>query len=239
MDAAEARMWWYRALHLRLEDALPPLSGPVLDAGCGTGGMLAHLAARRPDLALVGLDYDAAAARRARAKSGAALARGTVNALPFAAASFAAVLSADVLCHAAVEPGAALAEFARVLRPGGLLVLNMPAYGWMRSAHDRRVHNARRWSARQTRAALEAAGFAQIRARYWNSLLFPLMLAHRLLSVRSREAGSDVVAFTPWVDASFFAATEAERRLPVALPAGGSVLATAIRPPDRIRIPAA
>lgn len=232
MDAAEARMWWYRALHRRLEAALAPVPGPgpVLDAGCGTGGMLAELAAHRPDLTLRGLEYDSAAAARARAKSGAEVTRGSVNAMPFAASSFAAVCSADVLCHAAVEPAAALAEFHRVLRPGGRLVLNMPAYGWLLSAHDRRVQNVRRWNARQTRAALAAAGFAEIHTHYWNSLLFPLMLAHRLLHARDTAAASDVVPFPPRIDAGFFAITEFERRLPCSLPAGGSVLAIALRP---------
>jgi SAM-dependent methyltransferase len=229
MDAAEEHMWWYRALHLRLEHALAPCRGAVLDAGCGTGGLLARLAARRPDLALIGLDADASAASRARAKSGAPLARGSVNALPFADASFAALVAADVLCHAGVDPALALAEFARVLRPGGRLVLNMPAYGWMASAHDRRVHNARRWNARETGAALVRAGFAEIRLRYWNSLLFPLMLVHRLVTARDAATGSDVVAFPRGIDAAFFAATGIERRLPFTLPFGGSVLATARR----------
>ena len=107
MDEAEARMWWYRALHARLLRALEGISGPLLDAGCGTGGLLAVLARRRPDLTLFGVEWAAVAAARAAAKSGALVARGSVNALPFADASFAAVVSADVLCHAAVRPEAA------------------------------------------------------------------------------------------------------------------------------------
>ena len=51
MDAVEDRMWWYRALHARLLDALADVRGDVLDAGCGTGGLLARLSAERPDLA--------------------------------------------------------------------------------------------------------------------------------------------------------------------------------------------
>jgi ubiquinone/menaquinone biosynthesis C-methylase UbiE len=230
MDRAEERMWWYRALHARLADALRGVTGRVLDAGCGTGGLLTMLARCHPALVLTGLEWDGAASRRARAKSGAAIVRGSVNSLPFADASFDAAVSADVLCHAAVEPAAALAELRRVLRPGGRLVVNMPAYDWLMSAHDRRVHNVRRVRTEQLRASLEDVGFADIAARYWNGLLLPLMVAQRKLLARRPDAASDVAPFSPWLDAMLHGVTTLERRLPVRLPAGGSVLAVATRP---------
>ncbi len=229
MDAAEDRMWWYRALHTRLAGALTGVSGRVLDAGCGTGGFLAALRARRPDLDSYGIEWSPEAASRARAKSGRPVVRGSVNALPFAAASFDAAVSADVLCHAAVHPPAALAELLRVLRPGGRLILNLPAYDWLASAHDRRVHNARRLTAGATAALLRQAGFSLIAARYWNGLLLPLMIAQRKLLARGNSV-SGVAVFPPWLDTILHGMTDLERRLPVPLPAGGSVLAIAEKP---------
>jgi SAM-dependent methyltransferase len=226
MDAAEHRLWWYRALHARLIEALGLREGRVLDAGCGTGGLLATLRASRPQLVLVGLEWSAFAAARAAAKSAAAVARGSVNAMPFADASFDAAIAADVVCHAAVDPVGALGELRRVLRPGGRLVINMPAYRWLLSAHDRRVHNARRHTARQTAALLRDAGFTRVRTRYWNGLLLPVMIAQRKLFSRG-DAASDVAPFSPWLDATLHGMTEIERRLPFALPFGGSVLAVA------------
>jgi ubiquinone/menaquinone biosynthesis C-methylase UbiE len=118
MDAAEQGMWWYRALHARVIDALrrrPGPDGTVLDAGCGTGGLLARMGVLgRP---LAGLDFNPGAAARAAAKSGAATAAGDANRLPFADGCFAALTSCDVLSHRAVDPPTALAEFRRVLRP--------------------------------------------------------------------------------------------------------------------------
>ncbi len=226
MDAAEHRLWWYRALHARLIQALGMEEGRVLDAGCGTGGLLATLRATRPLLDLVGLEWSAFAAARAAAKSAAAIVRGSVNAMPFADDSFDAAIAADVVCHAAVDPARALGELRRVLRPGGRLVINMPAYQWLLSAHDRRVHNARRHTAQQTACLLRDAGFTRIRARYWNGLLLPIMVAQRKLLSRG-DAASDVAPFSPWLDATLHAMTEIERRLPFSLPFGGSVLATA------------
>lgn len=236
MDAAEDGMWWYRALHAQVLDALDaamPRHGRLLDAGCGTGGFLARLRQKRPDQPAAGLEYHPDAAARAAAKSGVPVAVGSVNAMPFADASFDAVVSMDVLCHAAVEPRRALGEMTRVLRPGGVLVLNLPAFEWLRSTHDMRVQNARRYTARTAAAMLAEAGLAQVRPRYWNSLLLPLMVMQRKVLARAPDGRSDVAPFPPWIDRSLFAVTRLERLLQAGgfpFPAGGSVLATAIRP---------
>lgn len=222
-------MWWYRALHARLCDALADTQGRVLDAGCGTGGFLAFLHARRSDLTRFGVEWDGSAGRRARAKSSAAIARGSVNALPFADDSFDAAVSADVLCHTAVDPPTALGELRRVLRPGGRLILNLPAYNWLLSAHDRQVHNARRFTAPNTAAALRQAGFTLIQAQYWNGLLLPAMIIQRRILIRG-GAVSDVAPFPPWLDVTLHAVTKIEFHLPFPLPAGGSVLAIAEKP---------
>ena len=237
MDAVEDRMWWYRAMHGHALTALAGLAAGarILDAGCGTGGFLARLRAAQPQADLFGLEYAPRAAARAAVKARAQVAAGTVNALPFPAASFDAVVSLDVLCHEAVAEVPALGEFHRVLRPGGLLVLNLPAHEWLRSAHDRRVHTARRYGRAQAAAALARAGFAAAAPRHWNSLLLPLMVVQRKLRKNNDGAASDVAPFPPWLDASLFSVCRLEAALlnaGVRFPVGGSLLATATRPLD-------
>ncbi len=235
MDAAEAGMWWYRAAHARVLDALrarPGAPGPLLDAGCGTGGLMRRVAEELPTLAPVGLDFMPDAALRAARKSGRPVTAGDTNRLPFPDASFGAAVSIDVICHAGVDPAIALAELFRVLRPDGTLVLNLPAYDWLRSAHDVRVHNARRFTARGATRLLQQAGFVRITARYWYGLLLPLMVLQRKVLQRRPDAPSDVTEFPPWVDATLHAVSELERRIAPVLPmpAGGSVLLVGTRP---------
>jgi ubiquinone/menaquinone biosynthesis C-methylase UbiE/CheY-like chemotaxis protein len=148
MDAAEERLWWYRALHAQLLDALGrsplPAGAAILDAGCGTGGLLKRLAAIAPGRPRVGLDREATAAHRAACKSDASIVIGSVDALPFADASF----GADMLYHRDVDPSRAASEAYRCLMPEGMIVVNRPAFGWLASYHDRQVHGARRYDPR-------------------------------------------------------------------------------------------
>ena len=229
-------MWWYRGLRALTTELLARAlsrsgaTGLVLDAGCGTGGMMARLAAGATGSRTLGLEFDAVAAGLAANKSGRPVIRGSANELPVRDGALAAYLSLDVLCHEGVEPARALAEARRSLAPGGVAILNLPAYGWLLSAHDKRVHNARRFTRRQARRLLVANGFRVVRASYWNTLLFPLMLLHRL--IERGDATSDVHDYPAWQDAVFSAALAIERRaigLGLSLPFGGSLIVVAAR----------
>jgi len=236
LAAVEERMWWFRALHDNLIAALAGAAAAprrtVLDAGCGTGGLLLRLARALPDATLIGLDIDSGAAAVARGKSARPVCVGSVAALPFADASFDAILSADVLCHRAVDEKAALQQFHRCLGAGGLLVLNLPAYRWMLSRHDIAVHNARRYTRKSVAALLRAADFRPVYTGYWNTVLFPLMLATRKLLPARPGEDSDVKLYPAPVEALCRAATALERglmRCGVRLPFGGSVVAVAVK----------
>ena len=239
LAALDRRLWWFRGLHAQMAGALErhgawQADERVLDAGCGTGGLLVSLRDRMPAFELFGLELDAIAAGVAQSASGRPIVGGSTNQLPFRDRTFAAIVSADVLCHRGVEETMALQEFRRCLRPGGLLVLNLPAYGWLLSQHDLAVHNVRRYTAGSARSVLASAGFARIRTGYWNTILFPLMVLRRKLGWR-REGmpASDVVLMPAPVERLFAAIVALEATLlgsGLRLPFGGSVLATAVRP---------
>ncbi len=227
MHAVEERMWWYRGLHANLLGQLARhrRPGSLLDAGCGTGGLLTKLGD-----ATVGLDYSAVAARYAQGKSGRPVVVGSINDLPFAAGAFTAVVSADVLANRSVDQGRALAEVHRCLAPSGIVILNLPAYDWLASDHDRRVHQVRRYTRGRLQGLLEAAGFRAIFTTYWNTILFPLMVVRRLLL--SGGSGGDVQLLPGPVEAVFRAAVSIESLLIArgfALPFGGSVLAVGVK----------
>lgn len=151
----------------------------ILDSGCGTGGTLLFL--ERYGHA-IGIDSSPDAIALCHSAVADRMVRGSVLALPFADDSFDLVTSFDVLYHRDVtDEGQALREIARVLRSNGRLLLRLPAYEFLRSKHDRAVHTARRYTARQVRTLLQTHGFWIERCSYVNTLLFPIAVAQRLL----------------------------------------------------------
>jgi SAM-dependent methyltransferase len=234
MAAIEERAWWFLGLHRNLiaawrRAASVSPNSRLLDAGCGTGGLLAALRRELPQACRFGVEIDRLAAATARDKSQSLVAIGSTMALPLAVASLDAVFSADVLCHRGVEPGAALRSIHSCLRPGGMLILNLPAYPWLLSGHDRAVDNVRRFGRKEVHALLADAGYVRIRARYWNSFLFPLMVIQRLTH---QSGGSDVGLLPTPLERLFRAIVAFEAWLGdcgLSFPFGGSILATAVK----------
>lgn len=231
MAGVEDAMWYYRALHRHVASALgevAPTGAAVLDAGCGTGGLLRRLGETGRGWQLQGLDFSPLACELAGERTARPITLGSVEALPFGDATFDAVVSCDVVCQVP-EAGPALAELRRVLRPGGALVLTMPAYRWMYSYHDRQVGNLWRCARGELLALLRAAGLRPVRATYWNTLPFPLAVLRRKL-LPAAEGESDVRLYPPLVENAFNWLMRAEHRWIEAgnpLPWGSTVLAVA------------
>lgn len=224
-----ATHWWYvgmrriaRALVQELD--LPP-EAKILDAGCGVGGDLPWL---REFGEPTGFDWHPIAVRYANAGALPVL-RASLLAAPFPSQTFHLVTSFEVIYHQAVPDDlAALREFARLLRPGGWLLLRVPAHDWLRGAHDRQVHTRRRYRAPELREKIERTGLSIRRLTPVGAWLLPLAMLRRLTQ-RDSTAASDVTAPAPWLNAVLTEALAAEaawlRRRD--LPFGLSLLALA------------
>jgi SAM-dependent methyltransferase len=183
MAAVEGHHWWYggmRAITASMLDIA--YAGrrdlQILDAGCGSGGNVRFLQRYG---SVTGIDLAAEALALGRERVHSDMARASVLAIPFADASFDLVTSFDVLYHRAVtDERVALCEARRVLRPGGLLLLRLPAYQFLLRRHDREVHTRRRYTAGHVRALLQSSGYVIERSSYINTVLFPLAVAQQL-----------------------------------------------------------
>lgn len=184
MAAVEDRHWWYggmRAIAAALLDEVYTGQAKlrVLDAGCGTGANVRFLQRYGQ---VYGIDLAAEALELAGPCVPGQLARASVLQLPFASQSFDLVSSFEVLYHRAVpDERIALRETRRVLRPGGRLLIRLPAFEFLRGKHDRAVHGRRRYTAHELTTLLTESGFVCERISYVNSLLVPLPLAQRLI----------------------------------------------------------
>ncbi|HEM61226.1 MAG TPA: class I SAM-dependent methyltransferase, partial [Chloroflexi bacterium] len=146
---------------------------------------------------VVGVDVSSEAIRLASSREveGCRLAQASLTHLPFADGSFDLVTSFDVIC-CINEHGLAFSELSRVLRPGGRVVVNLPAYNPLRSEHDLAVHIKKRYTRADVAVQAERAGLTVERVAHANTLLFPIAAAVRLAkkvpSKPASEARSDL-----------------------------------------------
>jgi ubiquinone/menaquinone biosynthesis C-methylase UbiE len=189
--AAEDEHWWYRNTRALMGDLLAPWlgnGGRILDAGCGPGGTGAWLA-RHGDVTGVDLSGDALRYVRAR-RRGTQPVRASVDRLPFADESFDVAVSITVVT-CVPDDARAVAELARVLRPGGAVLLFEPAFTALQRAHDVTVHSLHRYRKAELGALVERAGLRVRRATYAYSFLAPPAAVLHVLERRKVAAGDD------------------------------------------------
>ncbi|HEX4631920.1 MAG TPA: class I SAM-dependent methyltransferase [Chthoniobacterales bacterium] len=235
MRAVEDRYWWYQALRQHVGNVIESSGAnfSLLDAGCGSGGMLAALRQRFPKAELSGIDaFERGVQLTTERGLGVRLMVASVHELPFPDNSFDFVLSLDVWSHVGVDDALAAHETLRVLRPGGRLILNLAAFEFLKGAHDHATDVVRRYMRPEVRALLEGAGFDIERLTYWNLSLMPPIAMARWLSRRRiarDEARSDFRPLPALVNTALkgIAALELSASRHLSLPFGTSVLAVA------------
>ena len=185
----EETFWWFVGMREITNALLTPILSRederrVLDAGCGTGGMMSWLTRYANNGEVMGIDLSSKALEFSH-RDHQNLSRGSVSHLSFADASFDLVTSFDVLQHVPDhEDARAISEIHRVLRPGGIAFLRVSAYQWMRSGHDDALSVNRRYSLSELTGLMQGAGFQIRRATYANTLLLPVAIFKRLVLSR-------------------------------------------------------
>jgi SAM-dependent methyltransferase len=234
MAEIDGRHWWYRArreiLARLIETRIsPPPGARILEIGCGTGHNLAMLS-RFGTVDAVEMDEAARAVASERLGRPALMA--TLPALEgIARGAYDLVALLDVLEHVA-EDRASLVSIAERLKPGGRILLTVPAHPWMWSAHDVVNHHKRRYTKKGFRAVIAEAGLKVELLSYFNSLLFPLAAAARVAGrITGKEDSDDKLPPAP-VNRTFEFLFGLERyaigRLP--FPPGVSLVAVASAP---------
>lgn len=236
MADLEGVQWWYvgmrRMARTLLGPMLPATAFPprrLLDAGCGTGWNLQDLSSFGETH---GIDLSPLAVITTKRRGGRVI-QGNLLGLPYANASFDVVTSFDVLYHAWIQDDVqAVRELARVLKPGGLILVKVPALKILWGAHDEAVHSRHRYTRGELEALLERAGLRLVRSTYANSLLFPVLLSRRLLDRLLDRHGSDVALLPPLLERTFGGLLRVEAGLVrwFNLPIGASVFAVARKP---------
>ena len=200
----EDSMWYFHALNRRMLlplAALAKQNASVLDAGCGTGGLIKALQGVGAPWTIKGLDYSPVACSYARERTSVQIEEGSIEALPFDDGQFDAVLTADVISQID-DASLALAEFRRVLKSGGILAINVAAYNWMWSYHDDLMDTRHRFRRSHLVNLLRRAGFEITLSSYANMLIFPLIFTQRKIFV-PRHPTSDVKSYPPLIDRCF------------------------------------
>ncbi|MHA6718007.1 class I SAM-dependent methyltransferase [Sphingomonas sp. RS6] len=231
MAAHDSTHWWYRARREILSDYLArygkvPAGACILEIGCGTGHNL-------PMLAQFGdvdaIEIDPAAAAIASERLGKPVGASPLPELTgVEPGSYDLIAVLDVVEHID-DDVAALKAMARALKPGGKILITVPAHQWMWSAHDVVNHHKRRYSKGTLVSALERAGLRWSRLRWFNSLLFPAAVAARIAGKLTGKDDSDDSPPPKLLNRAFEAIFGLERHLlgRVPMPPGLSIIVLA------------
>jgi len=235
---AESRHFWFHGFRAYVAPVIRDIADGrcdlrMIDCGCGTGYNMKTLL--RPHGTAFAFDMTPDALQRARA-TGRPVVRADMEQIPFRTGTFDLATSFDVV-HSVTDDHAAVREMARVLRPGGYLVMNVTALEFLRGEHSDVWGEQRRYTRASGTRLVEAAGLEVVRVAYLFSSLVPMMLTVRMVQrvLRTfREPHGDVELTVPPapINAMLAGLVRGEaalaRRLP--MPFGSSLLVVARKP---------
>jgi SAM-dependent methyltransferase len=235
--AIEDWYWWSVGTRAIFRDwlagAVPAGSPRLLDLGCGAGAFAGELGEMGR---VTAFDLSPEAMVWTRRRGLRDLCLGNAERLPFCSAGFDAVAAVDIVEH--TDDSRTLGEIARVLKPGGVALIHVPAFPVLWGEHDEVNHHRRRYRRATLRAAIAASGLVVERLSYVNCLLFPAVLAVRLAKRGWRRLrpphppAAEIYDLPAWANGALTALLGLERTTlrRVDLPVGVSLLCLARKP---------
>lgn len=214
MYRLERTHWWFRARREILSGIVRehvPAGGSILDVGCGTGYVLEQL---RGSYDVHGIDDAEIAVRFCHSKGLEFVERGVLGSTRLSREAYDLVMFLDVIEHIDDDVGA-LRSAAQVLAPEGRVLVTVPALQLLWSEHDVVHHHRRRYDRASLTRSLRAAGLEPEWMSYFNTLLFPLVFAARMVGRLKKSGGaSDADTVPPGpINELFYRAFGAEQRL--------------------------
>lgn len=233
MATTESRHWWFRARRKILGHTIETMGLPhparILEVGSGTGGNLVMLS-QHGSVSALEMDENARKLSFEKNHGRFTIRAGNCpNDIPFPGEQFDLICMFDVLEHIDEEVET-LAALQKYLAPGGRMLITVPAYQWLWSAHDVFLHHKRRYTAQALRQVFNESDLRIDRITYFNTLLLPLAALARLkdrIVSRKRSSGTEVPS--PFINAILYAIFSSERRMLMSfnLPVGVSLMGIA------------
>ncbi len=202
----EQTYWWFQGRKRIVMGLLEPFLGGdgeksprVLDLGCGTGLILDELRRRgRP----IGIDFSPRALEFCRRRDLDGLVRADVTTLPLRAATADVITALDITEHVENDDGM-IAEIARTLRPGGQVLLTVPAHPFLWSEHDETLWHRRRYTRRSLLALFDGKPLRVRRCTYAITFTFLPIVAYRLFQKMrpgKREPRTHLILLPRWAN---------------------------------------
>tara|TARA_B100000678_G_C18223976_1_gene508051 strand:+ start:1704 stop:2462 length:759 start_codon:yes stop_codon:yes gene_type:complete len=224
MAAVERDMWWFKALHQQVYSAIrkqfSSTSIKILDAGCGTGGLISYLQEKGYNH-VQGFDLSEYGLQFCRQRELDVWEGNVTHVQEYAPEnSLDVIICNDVFCYLTKEERlSTITSFQKLLKKGGLLIMNNASLNAYRGKHDIAVGVGQRFSRKRILTWFKGTAFRPLQARYWPLLLAPIIFVFRSAqrvsnrNASSLETQSDVKLPALWINRLLLRITQMELKL--------------------------